>query len=212
MTKIYFVRHCETDANRDHILQGTGDFDISKEGEHQLKLLAKRFENINFDVIISSPLTRTRKTALAIKGERDIEILYDRDFIEYDFGDWQGFHVSDLEIKYPELFEIYKTEFYNFTSPGGESYDEFYARAWSATKRLLQNHNGKTVVVTSHGGTIRAIFTRLLHNDKTMIYKIGRSLNTAVYEVDFYDDGSFDIITQNDVSHLDKKVKVGLEM
>ena len=120
--------------------------------------------------------------------------------------------VSDLEIKYPDLFEIYKTEFYNFTSPGGESYDEFYARAWSATKRLLQNHNGKTVVVTSHGGTIRAIFTRLLHNDKTMLSKVSRSLNTAVYEVDFYDDGSFEVITENDASHLDKKVKVGLEM
>lgn len=212
MTKIYFVRHCESTANRDRIIQGTSEFDITELGKSQLKALTKRFENIHIDKIYSSPLIRTYKTALAIKGERDIEIEKDRGFIEFNFGNIQGMSHEDCRKIYPEHYEVFKTRFYDMDAPGGETYRQFYKTAWNALQRVLLENEGKTVAIASHGGTLRAIFTRLLFDDVTRVYETSPVVNTAVFEVDFYEDGTFEILGMNDDSHLEKKAAVRLEI
>ncbi|MBQ8606329.1 MAG: histidine phosphatase family protein [Clostridia bacterium] len=212
MTKIYFVRHCESVANRDRIIQGTKDFDISPEGESQLEALKARFGKIHIDKIYSSPLTRTYKTALAIKGEKDVEIEKDIGFIEFNFGDIQGMHHETCQQTYPELYEVFKTHFYDMDAPGGETYKHFYETVWTALQRVISENKGKTVAIASHGGTIRALFTRLLFDDMTRVHDTSPVVNTAVFEVDFQDDGSFDIKMMNDDSHLNKKAAVRLEI
>ena len=212
MTKVYFIRHCESTANRDRIIQGTSEFDITPEGEAQLRALGRRFENIHIDKIYSSPLIRTYKTALAVKGERDIEIEKDKGFIEFNFGKIQGLSHESYQKQYPELYEVFKNHFYDMDAPGGETYEHFYKTVWDAVQRVVSQNDGKTIAVTSHGGTIRAIFTRLLFDDLTKVHQTPPVVNTAVFEVDFYQDGSFDVKMQNDASHLEKKAAVRLEI
>ena len=212
MTKIYFVRHCETTANRDRVIQGTLDYDVSEEGIHQLECLAGRFKDIHIDRVYTSPLTRTYKTALAIKGNRDIEIVKMRDFIEFDFGRCQGMDHDRMQKRYPKLYFQLKNEFYKIKAPGGESFADLYERVWRATREVIEQERGKTVAVASHGGSIRALFSRFLYNDPEMLYSVPSVVNTAVYEVDFFDDNSFEIKLMNDSSHLDKKAAVRLEI
>ena len=82
MTEIYIVRHCEAQGNLKRLFQGVSDFDITETGAKQLEYLKKRFENIHLDKIYASPLIRTRKTALAVAGGRDIEIKDEPGIIE----------------------------------------------------------------------------------------------------------------------------------
>ena len=98
MTEIYIVRHCEAQGNLKRLFQGVSDFDITETGAKQLEYLKKRFENIHLDKIYASPLIRTRKTALAVAGGRDIEIKDEPGMIEL--------RVSRLKkplIQYPVL-------------------------------------------------------------------------------------------------------------
>ena len=46
----------------------------------------------------------------------------------------------------------------------------------------------------------------------TRVHDTSPVVNTAVFEVDFQDDGSFDIKMMNDDSHLAKKAAVRLEI
>lgn len=212
MTKVYFIRHCETIANRDMIIQGTMEFDASPEGEKQLEKLKERFENIHLDKIYTSPLIRTLKTANAVRGTRDIEIIKEKGFIEFDFGDCQGKTHKQIEAELPEVYRLFKEEFHKMQAPGGQTYSEFYKIAWDTTQKTISQNKDKTIAVVSHGGTIRAIMCHLLFDDKTKIHDVPRVVNTAVFEIDFYDDGTFDIKIANDDSHLDKKAAVRLEI
>ena len=46
MTKIYLVRHCESEGNKNRIFQGQHDTDISEKGAKQLSFLANRFKDV----------------------------------------------------------------------------------------------------------------------------------------------------------------------
>ena len=63
MTTVYFVRHGETTANASRIFQGISDFPLSPKGIAQGKLLQKRFAQVPYDHIFSSPLSRAVDTA-----------------------------------------------------------------------------------------------------------------------------------------------------
>jgi broad specificity phosphatase PhoE len=212
MTKVYFIRHGETDANRDRIIQGTMDYKLSEEGEKQIAQLGKRFAKVHIDKIYSSPLSRTVKTALAVMNGRNIELVKDEGFIEFDFGLCQGLSHSEIAARFPEVYESFNNCFYKTQAPEGESYADLYERGWAATQRVVAENKDKTIVVTSHGGTIRAIILRILYNDMTRLDDVPRIRNTAVFEVDFHDDGSIEIITSNDDSHLEKKAADRLEI
>ena len=212
MTKIYLIRHCETTANRDGVIQGTKEYDITDEGAAQLEKLKDRFENIHLDRIYTSPLIRTVKTANAVRGERDIELIKEKGFIEFNFGIYQGMPLLQIEKDFPEVYSTFKQEFYKMKAKGGQTYSDFYKTAWDTLQKTISQNKDKTVAIISHGGTIRAIMLKLLFDDMTRLNDVPRVVNTAVFEIDFYEDGTFYVKTANDDSHLNKKAAVRLEI
>jgi probable phosphoglycerate mutase len=100
--KIYLTRHGKTIWNNEKRIQGWKDSQLIREGISNAKNLKKRFENIDFDYILSSPLKRAYDTAKILKGERTLEILK-KDFLkEINMGDWEGKMFSEIEKEYPE--------------------------------------------------------------------------------------------------------------
>ena len=65
MTKIVFIRHAESEYNRDGIWGGRADCNLTEKGIETAKELGKSLNN-NFDVIYCSPLKRARQTLNAI--------------------------------------------------------------------------------------------------------------------------------------------------
>ena len=60
--ELFLVRHGETDANADGIVQGWLDTDLNERGKSQAKEAAKEF-NEDIDAIYSSDLRRAAQTA-----------------------------------------------------------------------------------------------------------------------------------------------------
>ena len=59
--KIYFIRHGETDENRQGLIQGHLDTDLNAIGLEQSEVVAKELRSLPFDAGFSSDLKRAMK-------------------------------------------------------------------------------------------------------------------------------------------------------
>jgi broad specificity phosphatase PhoE len=115
---------------------------------------------------LATPLSRTQLTAEAIfaAGYPEQQLRIEPDFIEQDFGDWQGVPMQDFSTR----MGITKHPFWPIAAaerpPGGESFAEMIERVGAALDRLRQTHAGDVVVI-SHGGAIRAACAHALRLD-----------------------------------------------
>ncbi len=110
----------------------------------------------------TSNLKRTHQTAEAI-----VSAMIERDaasanrvaieaFAEQHLGEWQGlnraeFFAARAHLSHPFWFGPAAER-----APGGESFDDLYARVTPAIERINTEHLGKDIVAVTHGGTIKA--------------------------------------------------------
>lgn len=153
MTEILLVRHGETDWNRERRVQGHADRPLNEAGLEQARELAELLAGEKFGAVFSSDLARASETAAIVAHTHGLEVVFDTDLREKHFGSWEG--LTDLEIaeRFPEAV------------PGGwgdgETSEAVAERAVAAIDRIRALHPAGTVLVVSHGGTIRAILSHL---------------------------------------------------
>ena len=78
------------------------------------------------------------------------------EFAEQHLGEWQGlnraeFFAARAHLSHPFWFGPAAER-----APGGESFDDLYARVTPAIERLSAEHFGRDIVAVTHGGTIKA--------------------------------------------------------
>ena len=202
MTRIYIVRHCEAIGNVSKLFQGTSDFDITEIGEKQLKYLKKRFDNENIDFVFSSPLTRTLKTANAIVGDKPLKSEINKGLIELDGGILEGKPVLESFEKFPHLADAWVNCPEDFHAENGESMRDAYERIWNTVLNISKENKDKTIACSTHGGVIRCLLCKIMHNDIKKLKTVPFGFNTAVTLIEFDDDLNPDIVYYNDDSHL----------
>lgn len=202
LTKIYFVRHCEATGNLNRTFQGSSNTDITELGEKQLEKLKERFSEISLDKIYTSPLKRAYKTALAIKGDRDIEVEPFDGIIELDGGIIEGKPISVSFKEHPDLQDAWFNHPEDFAPEGGEAMRDAYERISNAFFELANKHRGGTIACASHGGIIRCIECRVLYNDITRLKDVAIFDNTAIILFEIDENQNVSIAFSNDSSHL----------
>lgn len=188
------------------IFQGSTDLDISPIGEKQLEYLKKRFENIHIDKIYSSPLIRAQKTAEAIKGEKDIEIVLLKELAELHGGVVEGRKFAEAFATIEGLADAWDNHPQDFAPPEGETMRHAYERIWDAIQYIVKNNKNKTIACSSHGGLTRCLTCRLMKNDINELKNIPWSDNTAVMLFEIDDNMNISLKYFNDVSHLPKEL------
>lgn len=73
---IFIVRHGQTDLNLKKKIQGRVDSPLNESGKKQASETREKLLNVNIDLIICSPLLRTKETANIINKDRNIPIIY----------------------------------------------------------------------------------------------------------------------------------------
>ena len=152
--KIYVMRHGQTDWNVERKLQGRTDIELNETGKHQVKQAQKEIEKYNIDLILCSPLKRTKQTAQIVSEGKNIEIIYRDELLERNFG--------DLEGKQPWKEPLFaNNEFYNYTKNikmrNIETVRELCDRVWGLLDEIEKTYSDKNVLLVTHGGTSRAI-------------------------------------------------------
>jgi len=157
MTELYLVRHGETELNVKGVYYGWTDCGLSEKGMMQAEDLSDILQDIEFDVVISSSLSRAVLTASVISGFASEDIILDGRLRELHFGEWEGLHHVEVLEKYKEAWEAWGNDWKNTAPTGGESFIEFYSRVKSCIEDILLEYKGKKVLIVSHQGSMRII-------------------------------------------------------
>ena len=90
--KLYIVRHGETVWNRHHKVQGVADIPLAQNGILLAEKTGEALKNVSFDLCITSPLVRARKTAELIlaKQAHKVPVKEDIRIREINFGVLEG--------------------------------------------------------------------------------------------------------------------------
>ena len=157
---IYFIRHGETDWNRDRRYQGQVDIPLNATGRGQAArngrvlatALGARAAGMDY---VASPLQRARETMQIVRGElgfaRDAFRTDDR-LKEVHYGHWEGQLQDELRTSDPQGLAARDLDAWGWVPRGGESYEVMSRRVavWLAEV-------ARDTVVVAHGGTLRAL-------------------------------------------------------
>lgn len=146
---IYFIRHGESESNRDKIFAGRrADVELTETGRQQAKDAGLQILKLGLTIerIISSPLKRTVETTRIIAQEINFpfeKVIFDEKLAEYDLGANTGkpiYEITALEIATAEEAEV-PSLFLQRIKEALDTYTEM---------------EGNTLIV-SHGGVSRMI-------------------------------------------------------
>jgi len=193
------VRHGNTNDNVRWRVAGNTDSPLNSTGKYQAKLVAIRLQNEHFDQVCASDLSRAYDTAVTIvklnsslKDETKIEKC--PELRERHFGVAEKTMILQHYKNGKKAGFKNRYELTGFVPEGGESDDDVRRRAASFIKTLIEKRSQIekptwNVLITSHGITMREIFTCLVQDhgcsgisddiirDK---YTLAKSPNTAV--------------------------------
>lgn len=144
MVTIIFETHSTTVDNQAKLAAGWYDVELSELGEQQAKDLGKRRAGEKFDAIFCSDLQRSYKTAELAFGNK-FPIIKDERLRECNYGKLNRTSKADIEAMREQALTI--------PFPEGESYQDTSQRMRAFLEDLLQDYDGKTVMIIGHRAT-----------------------------------------------------------
>ena len=185
--KLIITRHGETIFNKNKILQGHLDVELSENGILQAKKLANRFANEKIDIVYSSDLMRAIDTTNEIlKFHPKLKLVYDNRIRERYMGSSQGKSYVDFD--------------WNNVPNDFEKNEEFKNRVYDFFLDITTRHRNKTVLLVCHAGTKNMFINiiKKLSSDNHITLK-----NTSVSEFELNSKGKFEIKYINCSKHLE---------
>ena len=164
---IWLVRHGQTDLNKAKKMQGRSDIPLNETGILQAKEAAEKAAGVHFDAVYASPLRRAVTTASIIAGIDEHDIITDERLIETDFGKYEGRSyyllgpAMTLFWALPEVFPAPKTV---------ETIASMVQRSSSFLEELRKKPY-ENVLVSCHGGIIRALSGYLAHRPNGILWR-----------------------------------------
>lgn len=205
MTRLYIVRHAQSQGNQMAFFQGHVDADVSENGLLQLEKLKERFKTIDFDIVYTSPLIRAYKTAEAANFYHQKPIIKHNGLIEIDGGCFEGKTWDEIHERFPEEIDAWENRPWSFAPEGGEPMRHVYDRIWTTMLSIAKENPGRSVVVVTHACAIRNFICRAKGLGLEHLPKIEWYRNTSISTVDFDENLSARIVSLNDASHLDSE-------
>lgn len=199
-TRLYLIRHGETEWNNSRRYQGHMDVALSPRGRRQAALLCERLREEKLAAVYASDLKRARETAAIIAWPHGLAVIEMPDLRELNFGLWEGLTYQEIAAAYPGDFEEWLADPAGKQVPGGESFAQLQRRAYNAVTGIVAKHPGQKVAVVSHGGALRTIILSLLGLGLEGLWRF-RLDNASLSIVDCY-DGEYILSLLNDVHHL----------
>jgi len=198
MIQMMMVRHGQTDGNIQGLYQGRTDVDLNKVGREQAAKLAQRLSSEKIDCIYSSNLKRAVQTAEAVARPHGMAVILRQDIREIDVGDLEGMTVDEIERKYGSQRELWENN--NWCPPGGESLAQLNTRVSQFVEDILQKHEGTTILVVAHGGTLRSLLSNCLEFESRTWPRI--SIDSASLSIITLNEDRAILSLLNDTCHL----------
>jgi probable phosphoglycerate mutase len=185
-TTTVLLRHGETALSGERRFAGRGDIPLTATGLEQAAAAAARLAaRGGLDLIITSPLERTRQTAGAVAAATGVPVVVGDGWMETDFGEWEGLSQAEAERGWPEQMAAWLNDT-RAAPPGGESFAE---------------HAGATVLVVSHVTPMKILLLHALLAPPAALRRMQLDV-ACLCEIDWYAGELGVVRTVNDTAHL----------
>ena len=147
---LYVTRHGQTDGNLYRIMDGIRDIDLNEEGIKQANTTQKLLKDVKFDLIICSPLARTKHT-MEIININKAPVIYDERIIERDCGEYTGKSFDSLDRDW----------YWNYNNKTiyekAENIDILFNRVYEFLDDIKEKYKDKTLLLVTHSGVTKVI-------------------------------------------------------
>lgn len=186
----YYVRHWETDNNKNGILNGWDDDQpLNETWIEQTKKLAEEIKNsgVKFDAVVYSPMTRTVQTKDIITEALgyEVEQVEVEGLREQLFGEFCGMSHEDIKSKHNLKDDLELRKLYRNNSK--ENLEQFVERISKTYSELVEKYRDKNVLIVAHGWTFRAMNTVISGIDnETSFFSMPVVKNSKMYKLPNY--------------------------
>ena len=144
---LYVMRHGTTIWNEKGITQGRTNNRLSKSGIELTQKVALEYKDVQFDIIICSPLMRTIQTANIINQYHKVKIIKDQNIIEIDQGIFTGKSKDEIteEQRIQKKLRSKQTKM--------ETYEQCFKRTKHFVQTLKTNYNYENILIVTHNCT-----------------------------------------------------------
>ncbi len=202
--RIYLIRHGETRGNREGYFRGRADFPLNENGVSQAKALGNGLKGKKIELILSSPLSRSLKTAEIIAKKIGAEVVIENGFNNINLGPWQGRKKEDIKREYPTEFQTWVSYPEKLRLDGAENVLEVKERSVKTLKILLKRfpqEGIETFAIVTHRAVLKPLIAGLLEIAEPFFWKI--HVDTASYSILDHDPSrGFTLKLLNQTAHL----------
>jgi len=206
VTELLFIRHGETDWNRQQRFQGQIDVPLNATGQAQAARLAERLAADRHDALFSSDLQRARETAAPLAAAWRLVPVSLAGFREQHFGVLEGLDVPTIQARHPDLWQRWLEHRADYALPGGENLRQFHARGIAAVRELAAAQAGARLAVVTHGGVLDMLW-RSAHGLPLDGLRACEIPNTGLNRLRWV-DGELQVQTWADAEHLAAPMEV----
>ena len=165
---LILVRHGQSEWNAKNLFTGWKDPGLTDQGVSEAKNAGKLIleQNIEFDVMYTSMLSRAQKTGdiiLGILNHKEIPIIKNEALNERHYGSLAGLNKDDARKKWgEEQVHIWRRSF-DMPPPDGESLKDTADRVlpYFETEIMPKVISGSSILIAAHGNSLRALIMKL---------------------------------------------------
>ena len=149
--ELWVVRHGETEWSASGRHTSVTDVPLTAEGERAARRLGERLAGTTFDLVLTSPRERARRTA-ELAGFPDAHV--EDDLAEWAYGDYEGVTTATIRTTVPGW------TVWTHPCPGGETSTQVSTRLDRVVAKVRAR--GGRVLVFGHGHASRGLAARWL--------------------------------------------------
>ena len=200
MTRVYIVRHGQTEWNRQERFRGHIDIPLNEVGLAQSRAIAADLEKVALAAVYTSPLGRAVETARPTAQSHGLELQPLAGILDINYGQWAGHSTAEVRSAYPDLLRLWHAEPERVDIPGGESLKAVRSRAMAAVHEVLARHAGDAILLVSHQMVGKVLVCTMLGLEVNRIWRIQQ--DNACINIFDWDGADFSALLVNGTAHL----------
>jgi broad specificity phosphatase PhoE len=200
MTRIYLVRHGQTEWNRELRFRGRADITLDENGRKQASAISDALTGKGINAIYTSPLRRSIETARPVAAVFHLEIENHQGFIDINYGEWEGLAYDEVRQRYANLYREWEERPHLVKFPNGESLEEVRRRSVAAFMEVVEKNSGNSIIIIPHRVINKVLLCALLGISNAYFWSIRQ--DTGCINVIEYSNRRFVLVRMNDICHL----------
>jgi len=190
-SRIFLIRHGETNWNKEGRFQGQIDIPLNENGKDQARKTFEYLKNISFNKAFSSSMHRPYETAqIILQNKKDLKIEKIDSLVEISHGLWEGKLESEIREKWPLLLKNWHDKPEEVIMPEGESIKDVSERSIKAFDKIcLSQKDNDLSLIVAHDAVNKTLICNILGINCSNIWKIKQG-NGGITIIDLFDDPS----------------------